>query len=123
MGEVTSEGSEEACYCRQPGLWVRLRLFWGRPRRLFNNVFRPGYVARKRRQRRGACRQCGMCCQMGNRCRFLQYETGLALCSVYNRRLSPNCHRFPIDERDIADRDLIQPEVPCGFKFEPEMDD
>lgn len=28
-----------------------------------------------------------------------------------------NCRVFPIDERDLADRDLLHPEAPCGFHF------
>jgi len=24
---------------------------------------------------------------------------------------------FPIDERDIRDRDIISPDIPCGFSF------
>ena len=55
---------------------------------------------------------------MGNRCRFLYYEDGLACCKVYDERKSPNCRRFPMDERDLADRDLILPDRPCGYVFD-----
>ncbi|MFO7870796.1 MAG: hypothetical protein R6V03_05120 [Kiritimatiellia bacterium] len=60
---------------------------------------------------------------MGIRCRYLDYDSGgLALCRVYDRRLSPNCRNFPIDERDLADRDAVMPDVPCGYTFK-EADD
>jgi hypothetical protein len=26
---------------------------------------------------------------------------------------------FPIDERDLRDRDIISPDHPCGFSFVP----
>jgi hypothetical protein len=28
-----------------------------------------------------------------------------------------NCRVFPIDERDLADRDLVLPERACGYSF------
>jgi hypothetical protein len=28
-----------------------------------------------------------------------------------------NCRVFPIDERDLADRDLVLPDRECGFSF------
>ncbi len=40
-------------------------------------------------------------------------------CRFHNLR-PPNCRLFPIDERDLADRDMILPEQPCGFSFVPE---
>ena len=103
---------------RRVGIWTTLRLFAGRPRRLFYNWFRKKYVRESLARRRGECHRCGACCQMGNRCRFLYYEDGLACCKVYDERKSPNCRRFPMDERDLADRDLILPDRPCGYVFD-----
>jgi hypothetical protein len=55
---------------------------------------------------------------MGARCRFLGFdEDGLATCAVYGRRLSPNCKTFPIDARDIAERDIVAPHAACGYRF------
>lgn len=54
---------------------------------------------------------------MGNRCRFLDYVDGLAICKVYDKRLSPNCRQFPMSRRDLAERDVILPETPCGWTF------
>ena len=98
-------------------VWQRAKLLWGRPRRLFLNIFRPGLVRANLARRRGECRRCGACCQMGIRCPFLYYEDGLAACKGYDGRKSPNCRRFPMSERDLADRDVILPEQPCGFTF------
>lgn len=99
-------------------LWTRFILITNRPRRLFYNIFRRRYVAASMARRRGACTRCGACCQMGARCPFLRYENGLAVCRMYNRRRSANCRTFPIDERDLLERDLVFPGRPCGYTFE-----
>jgi len=108
--------------CARPasiGLLVRLKLLLGRPRRLFLNVFRPGYVRRQLARRRGQCHRCGTCCNLGLRCPSLEFDgDGQAGCAIYDRRRSPNCRTFPIDERDLADRDVLSPHKPCGFWFE-----
>jgi len=61
---------------------------------------------------------------MGARCRHLEYEGDLAACRRYDKYRSPNCRNFPIDERDLADRDVVNPDTPCGFCFgaEPEAE-
>ena len=33
------------------------------------------------------------------------------------------CRLFPIDERDLRDRDIIAPDTPCGFSFLPLEED
>ena len=98
-------------------LWQRLRLLWGRPRRFYLNLIRPGYVRASLARRRGECRRCGACCQMGARCRHLDYDGDLAVCKRYERWRTANCRNFPIDERDLADRDLVAPDSPCGYYF------
>jgi len=102
-----------------PGILAALRLLWGRPRRLFLNVFRPAYVRDSLARRAGECRRCGVCCRMGLRCRFLRYDGALAACERYGRYRTPNCRTFPIDERDLADRDLVDPVHACGYTFRP----
>lgn len=98
--------------------FTRLKLLLGRPRRLFLNTLRRGYVRASHARRKGECIRCGACCAMGARCRFLGFDgEGLATCAVYGRRLSPNCKTFPIDVRDIADRNVVAPHVGCGFHF------
>ena len=94
---------------------VRLKLFCGSVRRLFVNVFRPGYVRASLAQRRGECRRCGACCQLVCRCCFFRDDDGIPSCAIYDRYRFPNCSSFPVDGHDLADRDLISPDIPCGF--------
>jgi uncharacterized protein (TIRG00374 family) len=100
-------------------LLTRIRLLLGRPRRLFLHIFRPQYVRKQHALRKGECLRCGACCRMGIRCPDLSFDDkGTSLCKRYQRRRPPNCRNFPIDERDLADRDLVSPDKPCGFTFE-----
>lgn|GEM_PF-389002 len=96
-----------------------LVLAWGRFRRLWLNLFRPAYVRGSTARRHGTCRRCGACCQLGSRCRHLSHEGGLAVCAAYGESRPPNCGTFPIDERDLADRDRIGVGVPCGYYWLP----
>jgi len=101
-------------------VWQRLKLLGGRPRRLFLNLFRPGLVRANLARRRGECRRCGACCQMGAYCRHLKYGAGdLSECVRYKKWRSSNCRNFPMDERDLAERNLVAPDTPCGYHFEP----
>jgi hypothetical protein len=93
---------------------VRPRLLLGTARRLFLNVFRPGYVRASLARRLGECRRCGACCQLVCRCAFFRDDDGMPSCTLYAIR-PPNCSNFPIDPRDLADRDLVSPSIPCGF--------
>lgn len=104
---------------RRVSLWQRLKLLAGRPRRLVVNLLAPRRVKRALQRRQGECLRCGACCRMGATCRFLDFdENGLALCRVYDRRLSPNCRTFPIGPMDIRDRDVVA-DGPCGYRFPP----
>jgi Fe-S-cluster containining protein len=42
-------------------------------------------------------------------------------CTIHEYKPS-NCSLFPIDERDLRDRDIIAPDSPCGFSFVPEAE-
>lgn len=95
----------------------RLRLLWGKVRRLGLGLLRPGYVRRKAQLRRGACRRCGACCLLGHKCHFLRNSAAVTECRIHGGR-PPNCRLFPIDERDLADRDLVAPGQPCGYSFD-----
>ena len=101
----------------RPPLRVRLKLFRGVLRRLLNNLFRPGYIRTSLSQRSGECRRCGACCQLAWRCGCLHKDGGIPSCSIHKLPRPPNCHAFPIDPKDLADRDLIAPHVPCGFSW------
>ncbi len=100
-------------------VWQKGKRLWGRPRRWFLGVCRPGYVRASHARRRGECRRCGACCQLAVRCPHLVYDDGGGGCDKYDGTRPLNCQTFPIDERDIADRDLVAPDYPCGFHFAP----
>jgi len=105
---------------RQPNLRGRLVLLKGRIRRLYQNVFRPGFVRKNLARRTGECTRCGACCQLGLRCRHLSYdENNQSLCAVYDQYRMSNCRNFPMTEKDLEERDVIHPDVPCGFSFLP----
>jgi len=95
-------------------LWI-LRLV-SQIRRQVLSRFRPAYVARMRRLRRGTCRNCGSCCNLTFRCPFLSSEKR---CVIYDHR-TLTCRNFPIDAKDL---ELTR--VPCGHYFdaEPEEED
>ena len=103
-------------------LGQRLKLLWGRPRRLYLNLLRPGYVRASLARRRGECLCCGACCRMGLLCRHLRYTDGKAECIRYDKYRTSNCRNFPTDERDIAERDVVAPDTPCGYYFVPEAE-
>lgn len=90
-------------------------LGWGKLRRFYLAHFRPRYVRESLARRRGECARTGACCHL------------LYTCPIYTSNPKPTCrindhkpkvcHLFPIDERDLRDRDIISPQVPCGFSF------
>jgi len=99
-------------------LRMRAVLLRGVLRRLFLNFFRPAYVRRSLALRAGACSRCGACCHLvANRCGSLHlHPDGKTTCRLYGIYRLPNCRTFPIDPRDIADRNLIAPpSTPCGY--------
>jgi len=95
----------------------KFKLLLGTPRRLLWNVLRPGYVRVSLAQRSGECRRCGACCQLVWRCRYFHDDDGLPSCRLYARYRPANCSKFPLDYRDIADRDLVSPNKACGFSW------
>ena len=95
---------------------TKLQLIWGTPRRLFLNVFRPGYVRANLANRLGECRRCGACCRLVVKCIYFFEDNGLPACRLYKYR-PPNCSNYPINCRDIADRDLVSPDTTCGYSW------
>jgi len=84
-------------------------------RRLWLCSFHRNYVKRQIALRKGECRQCGTCCDLGFRCVFLKHD---GLCRIYHSRFRPvPCVEFPIDPRDIADVRLAAGRE-CGYRFE-----
>lgn len=65
----------------------------------------------------GGCARCGTSCNLLNRCPH--WDVTSQLCSVYEDRPDV-CRLFPITPGDVADRDLVSPQHPCGFAFLPQ---
>lgn len=97
------------------GLGHKLALGLGKFRRLYLTTFRPRKVEWMLEQRRGECVRCGACCKLGLTCPHLD-ESNLPTCLIHLRR-HRNCRHFPLDERDLFDRDRVSPETKCGYWF------
>jgi len=91
-------------------------LLRGKLRRFYLVHFRPRYVEESLKRRVGECHRTGACCNVLFPCPLLSWAKGLPLCRIYQRRPS-NCTTFPIDERDLRDRNIVNPWEPCGFQF------
>jgi len=65
-------------------------------------------------RRGGACRQCGACCQLGYQC--FHFDAERRVCRIYSHRPTI-CRVFPIDEKDLVERDAVMPKTRCGFTF------
>ncbi|OHB75635.1 MAG: hypothetical protein A2Z34_03295 [Planctomycetes bacterium RBG_16_59_8] len=94
----------------------KIRLAWGKLRRIALISFFRGAVNQNIDRRRGTCNRSGVCCKLLLRCPAYDDSTGSPRCLAYNDRPGV-CSLFPIDERDIRDRDLMSPETKCGFTF------
>jgi len=112
-------GSTQTSFYRHATSRVRLILLWGVLRRFFLNLCRRRYVRKSLALRLGACKRCGVCCHLvANKCARLHiHPDGHTECRFYTVYRLPNCRTFPIDRRDLADRDLVAPDVPCGFSW------
>jgi len=96
----------------------RLVLGWGKERRFYLAHFRPGYVRRSLARRVGECNRTGACCRLMFTCPLLDIRSNPVRCTI--QEVKPKvCRLFPIDERDLEDRDIIAPDTPCGFSFIP----
>jgi uncharacterized protein len=93
----------------------------GKVRRLtYGPRLRNEKLKRKLALRRGECIRCGACCKLLFRCPLLvEHEDGSTSCRVHDRR-PDNCRLFPLDSRDLSERDQLMPELPCGYNFEEE---
>jgi len=116
-----------SCSCQPPNFKIqdfraRMILLRGVLRRSFLYAFRPGYVRKSIALRKGQCARCGACCNLMAKkgCPMLGFEeSGLSLCKIHGSFRMPNCVIFPVDARDIADRDLVAADgVKCGYSFE-----
>lgn len=96
---------------------IRLILLYGVARRFFLNLFWRRYTRESIARRQGACRNCGVCCHLvANTCGSLRFDSeGNSSCRMYTIYRMPNCCTFPIDPRDLADRNRVAPDIPCGY--------
>lgn len=100
------------CGVRESVLTRQVR---GKIRRFFLSNFRPGYVRRQLALRHGDCKQCGVCCGLGNTCPVLH---GARHCLIYNGWRPRACRLFPIDRRDLADVEAAGGH--CSYSFAPD---
>ena len=107
---VSSQPGGGACY--------RIELAWGRLRRAYLKRFRPGYVRASLARRVGQCNRTGACCKLMFTCPLLKQQPEPVRCGIQERKPKV-CQLFPIDERDLRDRDIVSPASPCGFSFLP----
>ncbi|MDI6787769.1 MAG: hypothetical protein QME51_05305 [Planctomycetota bacterium] len=91
-------------------------LGWGKIRRVFLVNFRPNKTSKYLVNRQGECKRCGACCELFFKCSFLKKENGIPSCKIYDWRFK-TCRAFPLDQRDINDRDIVNPLQKCGFYF------
>jgi hypothetical protein len=96
----------------------RAILGWGKVRRFYLAHFRPVYVRESLARRVGHCHRTGACCNLMFTCPLLDRRAEPVRCSIHE--IKPRvCRLFPIDERDLKDRDILSPDTPCGFSFIP----
>ncbi len=96
----------------------RATLGWGKLRRFYLSHIRPGYVRESLARRVGQCDRTGACCHLMFTCPLLDRKASPVRCTIHE--FKPRvCRLFPIDERDLGDRNIISPDVPCGFSFVP----
>ncbi len=96
----------------------RVILARGKLRRYYLVHFRPRFAERSIARRQGHCHRTGACCNLLIACPVYTSKP-LPTCRI-NRWKPEVCKMFPIDERDIRDRNIISPDVPCGFFFPAE---
>lgn len=94
----------------------KLKLGIGKVRRFTQAALRQDMVERSLAQRRGDCVRCGACCELAFECVFLKKNGSRTTCLIH--KLRPfNCRMFPITPEDLADRDKVLPQQPCGYRF------
>ncbi|MHC4661568.1 MAG: hypothetical protein ACYS8W_07755, partial [Planctomycetota bacterium] len=101
----------------QLGLRELLLLLWGKMRRWALRTFDREYIRKSLERRNGECRRCGACCKLAYVCPFLGRDNDHGTKCVNHVARDVNCVIFPIDEKDIRDRNLINPGGLCGYSF------
>ncbi|MDA3925005.1 MAG: hypothetical protein PF904_09940 [Kiritimatiellae bacterium] len=99
-------------------LKIRIRLVKGVLRRWSLTHFNKSYVRKQMETRKGECKRCSVCCQLSTPCPALKWGGDeYSECKIYKYYRPPNCCNFPIDERDLADRDLLSSDTKCGYHW------
>ena len=99
-----------------PTLVQKGRLAWGKVRRFMLIAVFQRKAAADLSRRRGQCIHCGACCKLLFKCpAFRETSTG-GWCTIYDDRPGV-CALFPINEKDLRERDILMPEKSCGFSF------
>ena len=103
---------------RKPMLDIQFKLWCGVMRRFFIFIFHKKYIEDMLKFRSGKCARCGACCKLISRkCPYLELNSeGMYSCKIHKSFRMPNCIIFPVDYRDIEDRNLVTCK-PCGYKF------
>ena len=96
----------------------RTTLGWGKARRFYLAHFRRRYVRESLARRVGHCNRTGACCNLMFTCPLLDRRADPVRCTIHGIKPSV-CRLFPVDERDLRDRDILSPDGPCGFSFIP----
>jgi hypothetical protein len=94
----------------------KVSLGWGKLRRWLLMSILKHRATDGLERRRGSCARSGACCKLLFRCPAFDDSDGQPKCLIYNDRPGV-CGLFPIDERDIEDRDLVMPDKKCGYFF------
>jgi hypothetical protein len=102
------------------GILKRIRLGIGKLRRMYLHTMHREYIRRNLARRRGECRRCGACCKLMYACPYLDQNGKEASCVRHHLRWW-NCRIFPVDERDLRDRDMVANGKSCGYHFDPPM--
>jgi hypothetical protein len=97
-------------------LGQKLVMGWGKLRRALYVQFRREKVLGMLSKRQGACSRCGACCKLLFQCPAYEDGDGNPKCLIYNERPGV-CGLFPLDARDLRERDIVMPGTKCGFWF------
>lgn len=92
-------------------------MVWGKIRRAWLIAFRKKTVVEKLSRRHGACTRCGACCRLLFNCPAYDDSNGEPKCLIYNDRPGV-CGLFPLDEKDLRERDIVMPGTKCGYWFD-----
>ncbi len=119
MAEWKKASENEPHHLRYKDLsWKsRFSLLNGKIRRFFIGHFGKKRIKESLECRENECARCGACCKLLFKCLFLTVDDqGYYSCSIHKSR-PVNCRIYPVDMRDIRERNMIAPDTKCGYSF------